>query len=203
MSPMAFDRERARLSSTMLGAPLAANNSRALGEMEGAAAGFKELYEEYKELLKEEKAGHAATKEELKATKEELKAAKAELDQLKAASAKRPAEAAASPPATKQRLSEGAPPPGPPGGGFKIFPGGNGSFTTEENEAYRALLKLYGQPAGKNPQPWAAAFGQVFPNRTLPSLAAHVNAFNKSEYDDWRKTSGVWHGFDWRLIKLK
>ena len=167
----------------------AANNSRALGEMEGAAAAYKELADSYRETLAELKAEHAATKEELKAeraahavTKAELGLTKAELDQLKAASAKRPAEAAASPPATKQRTSEGAPPPVPPGGGFVSFPGGNGSFTTEENEAYRALLKKYGQPVGKNPQPWAAAFGQVFPNRTLPSLAARVGAFNLTEF---------------------
>ena len=102
--------------------------------------------------------------------------------------------------ATKQRTSEGAPPPVPPGGGFVSFPGGNGSFTTEENEAYRALLKKYGQPVGKNPQPWAAAFGQVFPNRTLPSLAARVGAFNLTEFKAWQKENGgAWVGFEWRL----
>ena len=169
--------------------------------MEGAAAGFKELADSYKELLKEEKAENVATKEELKATKEELKATKAELDQLKAAGAKRPAEAAASPPATKQRLSEDAPPPGPPGGGF-VSQRPNGKFLPEEDEAYRALLKQYGQPCKDNPQPWVAAFGQVFPNRTLPSLTAHVNAFNKSEYEAWQgMNGGLWAGFDWRLIK--
>ena len=166
--------------------------------MEGAAAAYKELADSYRETLKEEKAGHAATKEELKATKEELKAAKAELDQLKAASAKRPAEAAASPPTTKQRTSEGAPPPGPPGGGF-VSQRPNGKFLPDEDEGYRALLKQYGQPVSDN-YPAVAAFVQAFPNRTLPSLSAHVNAFNKSEYDDWQKTNGgLWAGFDWRL----
>ena len=169
--------------------------------MEGAAAGFKELADSYKEALKEEKAEHAATKEELKAERAAHAATKAELDQLKAAGAKRPAEAAASPPATKQRTSEGAPPPGPPGGGF-VSQRPNGKFLPEEDEAYRALLKQYGQPCSANPQPWVAAFGQVFPNRTLPSLTAHVNAFNKSEYEAWQgMNGGLWAGFDWRLIK--
>ena len=186
----------------------AANNSRALGEMEGAAAAYKELADSYRETLAELKAEHAATKEELKAeraahavTKAELGLTKAELDQLKAAGTKRPAEAAASPPATKQRLSEDAPPPGPPGGGF-VSQRPNGKFLPEEDEAYRALLKQYGQPCKDNPQPWVAAFGQVFPNRTLPSLTAHVNAFNKSEYEAWQgMNGGLWAGFDWRLIK--
>ena len=185
----------------------AANNSRALGEMEGAAAAYKELADSYRETLAELKAEHAATKEELKAeraahavTKAELGHTKAELDQLKAAGAKRPAEAAASPPATKQRTSEDAPPPG--GGVSVVSQRPNGKFLPEEDEAYRALLKQYGQPCSNNPQPWVAAFGQVFPNRTLPSLTAHVNAFNKYEYEAWQgMNGGLWAGFDWRLIK--
>ena len=97
--------------------------------------------------------------------------------------------------------SEDAPPPGPPGGGF-VSQRPNGKFLPEEDEAYRALLKQYGQPCKDNPQPWVAAFGQVFPNRTLPSLTAHVNAFNKSEYEAWQgMNGGLWAGFDWRLIK--
>ena len=172
--------------------------------MEGAAAAYKELADSYRETLAELKAEHAATKEELKAeraahavTKEELRHTKAELDQLKAAGAKRPADAVTSPPATKQRTSEDAPPPG--GGVSVVSQRPNGKFLPEEDEGYRALLKQYGQPVSDN-QPALAAFGQAFPNRTLPSLTAHVNAFNKSEYEAWQgMNGGLWAGFEWRL----
>ena len=131
--------------------------TRALGKMEGAAAAYKELADSYRETLTEEKAAHAATKEELKATKEELKATKAELDQLKAAGAKRPAEAAASPPATKQRTSEDAPPPAQ-----QPDEPMTGNFTPAEDARYLALLNQYGQPKKKdNPAAWAA-FSEAF-----------------------------------------
>ena len=156
--------------------------------MDGPAAEWKALYETVKQDLEEEKAAHAKTK--------------AELDQLKAAGTKRPAEAAASPPATKQRTSEDAPPPGPPGGGGGIFgsaAGGpvirNGKFTREEDERMRKLLVEYGQPCKKN-QPAVAAFAQAFPDRSQPSWSAHVNAFNLGEYKEWQASNGgAWAGF--------
>ena len=69
---------------TRLGSATAANNSRAVGEMEGAAAAYKELADSYRETLAELKAEHAATKEELKAERAAHAVTKAELGHTKA-----------------------------------------------------------------------------------------------------------------------
>ena len=172
-------------------------------EPSAIAAGSAELYREYKELytdckarLEEEKAAHASTKAEHTKEKEAHAATKVELARFKAepaAGKRRAAGAAAARPASRRRTDDAnevdvdtLPP----------FKGGNATgkmFTDEEDERYLALLNKYGQPKKANPSNWKEAFGRHFPERSLQSWAAHVNAFNVGEYKAWQAANpGRW-----------
>ena len=59
----------------------------------------------------------------------------------------------------------------------------NGPFTCEEDDEYLTLLNDYGQPTKSNAEA-EGKFASTFPQRSMPSIKAHINAFERVQSDD-------------------
>ena len=62
----------------------------------------------------------------------------------------------------------------------------NGPFTCEEDDEYLTLLNDYGQPTKRNAEA-EGKFASTFPQRSMPSIKAHINAFERVQSDDGKR----------------